>query len=236
MKKHNFFWISYSDLMTSMFFVMMVLFIVTIIKLRGTIEALEEEKEILQTVQKNVEQLQDRNDLFIYDSKYKRYTLKFDVQFVTDSSAISSTSLENYHTTRTKLVETGTELKKIIDNLKYLQRTDSAYQNVSYMIVVAGSASKSGKEDHNFELSYLRAYNLYKFWRDEGKIDFDEESYHELVEFQIAGNGIGGVGRFEPDPGKNFTTRNQRFIINVVPKIGSYNVNKDETSTNLDFR
>lgn len=30
MRKDNFFWISYSDLMTSLFFIMMVLFVVTI--------------------------------------------------------------------------------------------------------------------------------------------------------------------------------------------------------------
>lgn len=215
MKKNNFFWVSYSDLMTSMFFVMMVLFFVTIVKLKSTIEILKEERVILETVQKNVEKLQDNEDLFSYDSKYKRFTLNFEVRFNKDSSKINANSLSNYQTTVDKLKETGTELEKIINNLKYLQKTDSAYFNISYMIVVAGSASLIGEEDHNYELSYKRAYNLYKFWKEKMNIDFDDKSYHELVEFQIAGNGIGGVGRLKED------TANQRFIINVVPKIGS---------------
>ena len=222
MKKNNFFWVSYSDLMTSMFFVMMVLFFVTILKLKSTIKILKEERIVLETVQKNVEKLQDRKELFSYDSKYKRYTLIFDVQFKNDSSKIRAKSLENFETTEGKLRETGKELKKIIDDLITLQKTDSAYYNISYMIVVAGSASRTGKEDHNYELSYQRAYNLYKFWRDELNIDFDGTSYHELVEFQIAGNGIGGVGRL------NNETANQRFIINVVPKIGSLIKKKEE--------
>jgi hypothetical protein len=200
----------------------MVLFFVTILKLKSTIKILKEERIVLETVQKNVEKLQDRKELFSYDSKYKRYTLIFDVQFKNDSSKIRAKSLENFETTEGKLRETGKELKKIIDDLITLQKTDSAYYNISYMIVVAGSASRTGNEDHNYELSYQRAYNLYKFWRDELNIDFDGTSYHELVEFQIAGNGIGGVGRL------NNETANQRFIINVVPKIGSLIKKKEE--------
>jgi hypothetical protein len=222
MRKNNFFWVSYSDLMTSLFFVMMILFFVTIVKLKSTIEILKEERIVLETVQKNVEKLQDRKELFSYDSKYKRYTLIFDVQFKNDSSKIRAKSLENFETTEVKLRETGKELKKIIDDLITLQKTDSAYYNISYMIVVAGSASRTGRADHNYELSYQRAYNLYKFWRDELNIDFDGTSYHELVEFQIAGNGIGGVGRLDNE------TANQRFIINIVPKIGSLIKKKEE--------
>jgi outer membrane protein OmpA-like peptidoglycan-associated protein len=217
MKKNNFFWVSYSDLMTSMFFVMMVLFFATIIKLRSTIKILEVEKEILENVQKNVEKLKDREDLFEYDYKYKRYTLKFNVEFGNDSCSIYSLPSD----TQKKLSETGKELKKIIDNLRELQISDSLYRNVSYMIVVAGSASKTGEEDHNYELSYKRAYNLYKYWRDLG-IDFDKDSYHQLVEFEIAGNGMGGVGRHMPEKGKKYSSKNQRFIINIVPKIGSF--------------
>lgn len=219
MKKSNFFWVGYSDLMTSMFFIMMVLFFVTVKQLYNRVGVLEKEKEILETVQKNVEKLKDNEELFAYDKEYKRYTLKFDVQFKSDKFHLDSLELNNYENTKKKLEKTGTELKKIIDNLAELKKSDERYQNISYMIVVAGSASRLGGSDHNYELSYQRAYNLYKFWRDELGIDFDAPKYHDLVEFQIAGNGFGGVGRIAPTTGV-YNEKNQRFIINVIPKLG----------------
>jgi hypothetical protein len=219
MKKSNFFWVGYSDLMTSMFFIMMVLFFVTVRQLYNRVGVLEKEKEILETVQKNVEKLKEREELFIYDEQYKRYTLKFDVQFVSNKTNISGIELNDYFPTVKKLKQTGIELKKIIDNLAALKKSDQRYENVSYMIVVAGSASRTGNADHNYDLSYQRAYNLYKFWRDVWGIDFDSPEYHDLVEFQIAGNGTGGVGRIEPTNGR-YTEKNQRFIINIIPKLG----------------
>jgi outer membrane protein OmpA-like peptidoglycan-associated protein len=219
MKKSNFFWVGYSDLMTSMFFIMLVLFFVTVRQLYNRVGVLEKEKEILETVQKNVEKLKDNEELFAYDSKFKRYTLKFEVQFKSNKCQINDFEMLHFNETEQKLKDTGAELKKIIDNLAELKKNDKRYQNISYMIVVAGSASRIGEEDNNYSLSYLRAYNLYKFWRENMKIDFDAPKYHNLVEFQIAGNGTGGVGRIEPNNG-SYTRKNQRFIINVIPKLG----------------
>jgi hypothetical protein len=68
---------------------------------------------------------------------------------------------------------------------------------------------------------YERAYNLYKYWRDALGIDFDSKKYHDFIEFQIAGSGEGGIGRIPADPPSFFEERkNQRFLINVIPKIG----------------
>jgi len=47
MKKDNIFWISYSDLMTSLFFVMLVLFVVTIGYLKFNLETTEEQLETI---------------------------------------------------------------------------------------------------------------------------------------------------------------------------------------------
>ena len=53
-KKTDTFWLSYSDLMTSLFFIMLVLFIVCIIKMKGTQNALQ---EVLDGQQVEVERL-----------------------------------------------------------------------------------------------------------------------------------------------------------------------------------
>lgn len=247
MRKSNLYWIGLSDLMISMFFIMLVIALVQIQinvsehdenkklnqqnnKLRKKVKILEnqalvlkEEKKVIETVQKNIEKLKEKDDLFQYDSIFKRYTLRFNVEFFTNENEITPNDIKDYDITRNKLIQTGKELFKIVENLDILKKENDSYKDISYMIVISGSASKTGLMDKNYELSYLRAYNLYKFWKDELGIDFDNKKYHKLIELQIAGNGIGGVGRIEVDQGKNYTEKNQRFIINVIPKLGSLN-------------
>ena len=66
---------------------------------------------------------------------------------------------------------------------------------------------------------------LYDFWRDQRIADFDAPRYHGIIELAIAGNGYGGVGRYNPG-GRNLRVRNaqekrnQRFLIQIIPKIG----------------
>lgn len=72
--RSNTFWLSYSDLMTSLFFIMLVLFIVCIVKMRGVNAELEKEK----------------NDANIKVEQYKRL-LQLDQQFaeLSKSSALT---------------------------------------------------------------------------------------------------------------------------------------------------
>lgn len=247
MKKSNFYWIGLSDLMISMFFIMLVIAAVQMgvnvsqldknkkitkenNKLKEKVELLEnqalvlkKEKKVIETVQKNIEKLKEKDDLFQYDSTFKRYTLRFNVEFFKGENEITENDIKDYDVTRTKLIETGKELFKIVENLDKLKKENDAYKDISYMIVISGSASKTGSIDENYKLSYLRAYNLYKFWKNELGVDFDNRKYHNLIELQIAGNGIGGVGRIAITKGENYTEKNQRFIINVIPKLGSIN-------------
>jgi hypothetical protein len=78
-----------------------------------------------------------------------------------------------------------------------------------------------GGEDQDYLRSYDRAYSLWLHWKNIG-IDFEDKKYKGLIDLQIAGNGWGGVGRFQYDPQDHFINeaKNQRFIIQIVPKIG----------------
>ncbi|QZE15276.1 hypothetical protein K4L44_05435 [Halosquirtibacter laminarini] len=246
-KNKDYFWIGYSDLMTAMFFLMLMCFVfvtkydkdkistikkeVTVLKkekaiiesvqttIKKEVTVLKKEKAIIESVQKNIEKLKDKKDLFLYDSRFKRYTLKFDVQFRTGCFRLDEQDVIYFNKIKHKLDDAARELKVVIDRLDYLKQHDASYKNISYLIVVTGSASRIGRDDVNYLLSYQRAYYLYKYWKNDLKIDFDAPKYHNLVEFQIAGNGIGGVGRF-PIEKKGFSRKNQRFIINVIPKFG----------------
>ena len=75
MKKDNIFWISYSDLMTSLFFVMLVLFVVTIGYLKYNLETTEQQLEKIQELQTAVQKLP--KEYFEYQPEYKRFKLKY---------------------------------------------------------------------------------------------------------------------------------------------------------------
>ncbi len=80
--------------------------------------------------------------------------------------------------------------------------------------MIAGYASKYGQEEHNYLLSYKRALSLWKHWRING-VDFEGKEYSDLIDLQISGNGWGGVGRVQDNE-----YNNQRFLIQIFPKIG----------------
>ena len=64
---------------------------------------------------------------------------------------------------------------------------------------------------YNDELSYKRSLALAKFWK-KNNVEFDQT----VCELQIAGSGLGGIGRYTG----NEEYKNQRFLIQIVPKIG----------------
>ena len=170
--------------------------------------------KIIEMVKKNLAPLKENPDLFKYDEKYKRFNLSFDVRFKKARFRINKQDLKDSDDIQ-KLKRVGKSLEKLIKDLNLQKKENDKLKDVSYLIVISGSASKDKASDEtNYKLSHKRAYHLYKFWQRKG-IDLDKEEYHDLVDFHIAGNGTGGVGRFKLDE-----TKNQRFIINIIPKIG----------------
>lgn len=254
MKKGSFFWVGFADLMTSLFFIMLVLASLSFVffgnerkeltakiqelneiktKLENSKTMLENSKDslkilaekaiVIQTVDNLLLPLKQNPALFRYDSIYKRFNLAFEVKFERGRYNFNSNDIDNFNVAKSKIDDMGRELLRIIKQLDQKRISDSAFRNVSYLIVVSGSASKLPGDvtDLNYELSYKRAYNLYKYWRDQSGIDFDDPRYHRFLEFQIAGIGEGGVNRFRRDPGIWISEeKNQRFIINIIPKIG----------------
>jgi outer membrane protein OmpA-like peptidoglycan-associated protein len=232
-KGESFFWTSFADLMTSLFFIVLVLYVLTYIMLKkkekelvNTVADLKHKLEVYELVEQNLKPLKQDTLLFRYEENYKRFTLAFDVNFALGKSQIQRGDLNNYDVTATKIESVGKQLQITIDNLARNKAENPAMNNVSYLVIISGYASHllSGSQISDYELSYQRAYNLWGYWKNIG-IDFEANKYKGLIDLQIAGNGWGGVGRFERDP-QNFManeTKNQRFIIQIVPKIGNTN-------------
>jgi outer membrane protein OmpA-like peptidoglycan-associated protein len=232
-KGESFFWTSFSDLMTSLFFIMLVLYVLTYIMLKkkerelvNTVEDLKHKLEVYELVEQNLKPLKQDTFLFRYEEDYKRFTLAFDVNFELGRFKIEQGDLINYLVTASKIQNVGKQLQKTIDKLAENKSDNSAMDNVSYLVIISGYASHLllGNQASDYDLSYQRAYSLWAYWKNIG-IDFEATKYEGLIDLQIAGNGWGGVGRFERDP-QNFMqneTKNQRFIIQIVPKIGNTN-------------
>ena len=201
MKRNNIFWVSYSDLMTSLFFIMLVLFVVSIGYLQFQKNATEKQLEKINELQTAVKKLPEK--YFEYQPKYKRFKLNRQIQFDLGKSKLK----EEYHQ---YLIEVGESINKLLDSLN----SDKKYNNfdIKYLVVVEGMASKDNYYQ-NFELSYSRALSLYRLWKNNiSGVIFNPEQ----CEIQISGSGTEGIREYRD----SLEYKNQQFLIHIIPKIG----------------
>lgn len=201
MKKENndFFWPSYVDLLTGLFIVMLVLFVLSFKSLSDSKRIIEEKFIKIQEIQNAVSSLPP--ELFQYQPEFKRFTLNRQIQFKIGRSEIPFKDYDY-------LTKAGNEIKSMISELKYKFAQDS----IKYLIVIEGMASIiGGTRASNYELSYDRAKAVYDFWTNVKNIKFDPS----VCEIMISGSGTGGVGRYSGSE----EYKNQRILIQIIPKI-----------------
>ena len=199
-KKESFFWTSYSDLMTSLFFIMLTLFILVIVLLHKRMEytALE-----LEEAKKVVASTKDLNPkYFDYRPEYKKYVLNIAVKYPSGSSSLTQIDDAKLDS----LYEAGREIKLFLDSHKDYQ----------YLLIVEGQAS-SDNYSRNYELSYERALGLIRYWTNERGLEFGNN-----CEIQLSGSGDGKIKTHSMR--EKDEVLNQRFLIHILPK----NVIKDD--------
>lgn len=207
--RSNTFWLSYSDLMTSLFFIMLVLFIVCIVKMKGIntqldkeVNAKEEQLRKIEELNNSIKEIDD--NYFKYDENFKRHTLKnIDVSFNTYSSDIQDIDKSQLD----KLLKAGEAIVSFMRNAK------RKIPEAQYLLIIEGQSSKDFYI-RNYELSYERALALIKFWSNNG-IEFDSLGNCEVL---ISGSGQSSRFRIQPDIKGN--KGNQRFVIHIIPKPG----------------
>jgi hypothetical protein len=213
--RNNFFWPSYVDLMTALFLVMLVLFVLSYKrfqdkqfdneKLIAELRVQVQEKRKLDEIKAALQRLE--SNYFTYNQRYKRYELNFPVTFAPKSDELPAVA-------RTPLTQAGRFLQRQMQTL-------NTADNVQYLIVVEGRAAKDlrfpANDPHNLDgpdvrqLSYNRALAVIRLWEQAG-IRFPVN-----LEVVAAGSGFRGTGRYTgSEEGKN-----KRFIIQIQPKIGS---------------
>ena len=218
-KKESFFWTSYSDLMTSMFFVMLVLFVVTVallhkemVKIGDEREAMRIERDFTQSQLDKIQEIQEATqtidtNYFKFDENYKRHTLRnITVSFEEYSSDINDIPVN----VRSTLAKAGESIRKSM--LKAQKENPEA----KFLLIVEGQTSNDGYQN-NYELSYSRALSLVKFWSSQG-IYFDEKG--GIYNCEVIISGSGKASKFRELPDNRHNKKNQRFVIHIIPKPG----------------
>lgn len=212
MKKgnNNLFWISYSDIMTSLFFVMLVLFVVSYAFFRyeaARVAVLEKQKEEIQTIDAALRSL-DKN-YFIFNKENKRYRLNIPVEFKPSDDNIYVIDEEILN----ELYSAGNKLYSRLDSLL------DGIQQAHLLLVIEGNTQRHADNwinspDVGYKLSYKRALALYNFWIDKG-LDFRSltEKHDSRFELIIAGSGYFGLNREEDG-----SPLNRRFTLQITSK------------------
>lgn len=243
----DFFWPSYVDLMTALFLTMLVLFVLSYKlfkdkeaqnkKLISDLQVKIEQLEAIKRIEKSVTAMMDDKTLFRYEPDFRRYTLTREVRFKGGAWNLRAPALALTNANDTTYLEkAGRKMRAIVDDLLLKKQSDPALKEVSYVLAIVGNASNLYKdpyhpaydkyaytdyENWSYILSYQRAKALYDFWKRKEIVDFDDAKYHDVVELVIAGNGLGGIGRYNSDSTEyQKEYYNQRFLIQIIPKVG----------------
>lgn len=217
------FWISYSDLMTSLFFVMMILFAIMTVKyimqgeenttLKGQLDnaliTLGEQQRYIDIVAQ-FKPLQESGD-FVYLEQSGKYVAK-DFLGIEIFDQDKGEILPQF---RAQTVNIGRTLEAILKKLKE-QNPDYTY----VLVIEGNTANDPGKpmskdSQGSYKLSYERALAVYTLWNDSG---IDLRKYN--TEVLLSGSGMNGWDR---DPVEK---NNKRFGIQIIPRIKTPEVTK----------
>ena len=206
MNKRSYFWASYADLMSSLFFIMLVLFVLTVVMLQKQMKEIDDMRKATEAEINKIKEIQNAisnidSTYFVYNAEHKKHILKIDVGFQTNSANI----IDIDENTRLQLLNAGKAINRFIDEAckKY---------KAQYLLIIEGQASKDNFIRNN-EVSYERALALVNYWKYNGV--FFNPKQCEVI---ISGSGQDGTLRIQPDVAGN--VKNQRFLIHILPKPG----------------
>ena len=223
-KNKESFWTSYSDLMTSLFFVMLVLFIVSIVIVGKKNKELTHTQEGLEKALANANvTIEEQNRILQLDSLFS--VLSNSTALSYDNSkkifyAKDFVGIEIFYPEDDIIKD---EYKSMVDNVgrdieEVLSKLNRD-KRFHYQLVIEGTAAIHWKQKKNgtynpdskyaYELSYRRALALYNRWKNQG---INLRQYN--TEIIIAGSGFNGNNR-----DKLIEENNKRFLIQIIPKI-----------------
>ncbi|ADV48150.1 membrane protein [Cellulophaga algicola DSM 14237] len=214
-KNTDFFWVSFSDLMTSLFFIMLVLFVLTVVYLRIEQKKIIAEKEELEKIVQLEEQfkpLQLDGD-FYYLEACKKFVAK------------DLLGKEIFERNKTEILVEYIEPTLLVGRKleKFLNKLEKNNPTFSYLLVIEGNMGNSydlkfAKDDSfGYKKSYERALAVYNLW-----VANDVNFRKSNVEVLISGSGFNGLCREQNEE------NNKRFSIQIIPKVSNNTNYKNE--------
>lgn len=237
--KKEAFWLSYSDMMTSLFFIMLLLLLACVFVVRPVVPdtKLKTENDSLRLLVENTKRTVDSISVG-YDQLQR--ILKLEEQFRVLSA---SSSLRYNKGNRTFIARDlegieifeplGDQIKQVYkervqqvgrDLEKVLYSLNRENPDFRFLLVIEGTSANNARRsmdpdrEYNYHLSYGRALSLYKFWKDN---NFDLRRYN--TEILICGSGLNGINRDD-----RLEENNKRFVIQILPKVSRPNSSKTD--------
>lgn len=212
-KDSKFFWPSFTDLMTSLFFIMLVLYVLTFTRQKVLISQLN--KTNVELVDRNealekIIQIDRQFQPLIASGKFKYYPES--KKFVANDLIGKEIFDPNKTTILPQFIDSTLDVGKEVENL--LKTLSSENSEFSYQLVIEGNMANrydysiSRDNELGYKLSYERALAVYNLWNQSG---INLRKYN--TEILIAGSGFNGIDR---DPHEE---NNKRFSIQIIPKI-----------------
>ena len=215
------FWPSYVDLMTNLFAVMLVLFVVAFFFFKKQYE----------TTESVIEELTVARDSALYKAEELEKILQLDTLFRDLSKSDVLRYNEDNHTFVAKAFE-GKEIFGQEDTIiiqQYLPDVDTvgkqldallqrlnSNKNFSYLLVIEGYSANDPRRpmdqdrEYNYNLSFKRAHALYERWLKHDQLDLRKYN----TEILICGSGLNGKNR-----DARIEANNKRFVIQIIPKV-----------------
>jgi len=212
------FWLSYSDLMTSLFFIMLVLFVLCISKMKYDNVVLQQEWNDANARKEQLEQILQ------LETQFEELGKSSELQYIEEKKMFVAKDFigkEIFNplndTIKTQYIETVDKVGQSLQNI--VKRLHDNNPNLNFQLVIEGNAaipwqllqthSYNADNLQMYELSYHRALALYRRWRSKG---VDLRRYN--TEVIIAGSGYNGINR-----DTKVEENNKRFVIQIIPKI-----------------
>jgi hypothetical protein len=240
MKKSSFFWVGYADLMTSLFFIMLVLFVVTIsflqFKMKENVDIIERNQEVIvkneRLIKENdnlIDSLQNKEKRLNIEIQRLNRLLKIEEQFkpLEDSpyflyleeckkfvakDLIGKQIFESKQTfIKNKFIDATVKAGQVLESfLKNMQKTNP---DQSYLLVIEGNMANELDKSINIDnlWGYKQSYErALAVYNLWQEKAIDFRRYN--VEVMICGSGFNGLCR-DKDEGNN-----KRFSIQIIPK------------------
>lgn len=222
-KKESFFWTSYSDLMTSLFFIMLVLFVLSMVIVKQNArKANEEIAHVLDSVQNSLDSVKVSNEqltrILKIDEQFKPLQESGLFKYYPDTRKFVAKDLigheifnPNEVIIKPEFREKTLEVGRVLDNLL---RELTKNKEFNYQVVIEGNMANTWDYRYymdnvdSYIASYKRALAVYQLWNDN---EIQLRKYG--VEVLICGSGLNGLDR------DKIEENNKRFSIQIIPKV-----------------